>query len=133
MMSSRKWKESNYRSGYHCYHYYHVCLSSRNFHISDQWPFHWFHVWIFDKPSNSGCLTNATTKNRNFYPLCNMHIMIKPKQTWCNNALWRFVETICSGKEVTLLFVSPYWITTSFVMGLNASKITYTSTTPTCS
>ena len=56
-----------------------------------------------------------------------MHIMIKPKQTWCNNALWRFVETICSGKEVTLLFVSPYWITTSFVMGLNASKITYTN------
>ena len=54
-----------------------------------------------------------------------MHIMIKPKQTWCNNALWRFVETICSVKEVTLLFVSPYWITTSFVKGLNASKITY--------
>ena len=112
MMSSRKWKESNYRSGYHCYHYY-VCLSSRNFYIcywKAQWPFHWFRVRRF-------------LINQQKIRFCARVLLAK--QTWCNNALWRFVETICSVKEVTLLFVSPYWITTSFVKGLNASKITY--------
>ena len=118
-MSSRKWKESNYRSGYHCYHYY-VCLSSRNFYIcrwKAQWPFHWFRVrrFLINQQKIRFCARITTSS-------------VGPseaKQTWCNNALWRFVETICSVKEVTLLFVSPYWITTSFVKGLNASKITY--------